>query len=303
MTNAIAQVEAARRALQMATKPFEAQTLRDKAMGIEHLARAAKDRDLEVQAAELRVRAERRLGEMLRDAPKNEGGRPGKVMTEAQLVDTLEKLGISRNHSSLCQRLAKVPADRFETYLSECREVSNPARAVSLIRPGRDDKMAVHHSCASEEHYTPAHIVSLVQACFGGTIDLDPCCNPGKPNVPAAKHYRLPQNGLKQPWHGNVYCNPPYGDAAADWVEKAITEFQDGRTESTILLLAARPDTNAFYALRDFPVCFIKGRLTFIGNTNPAPFPSVLIWVSEQPTDTFAGTFDEIGTVFVRWAP
>lgn len=302
MTTAIAKIDAARRALQLATKPFEVQGLRNQALGLEHYARVAKDRDLEVQAAELRMRAERRLGELLIEAPKNIGGRTGKVVTEGQLIETLEQLGISRNHSSLCQRLAKIPGERFESYLVECREVSNPARAVTLIRPGRDDKMAVHHSSASDEHYTPAHIVTLVQACFGGAIDLDPCCNPGKPNVQAAKHYRMAQNGLKQPWHGNVYCNPPYSDAG-EWVDKAITEFQEGRTDATILLLAARPETNAFHALRDFPVCFIKGRLTFIGNPNPAPFPSALVWVSEQSTDIFAAAFEEIGTVFVRWAP
>ncbi len=41
--------------------------------------------------------------------------------------------------------------------------------------------------------------------------------------------------------------------------------------------------------------------LTFVGNVNPAPFPSALFWLSEQPLDVFAATLDELGTTYLRY--
>jgi hypothetical protein len=52
--------------------PDEAKDIRDKAEAMRAYARQAKNKDLEVDAAEIRIRAERRLGELIR-AQKTEG--------------------------------------------------------------------------------------------------------------------------------------------------------------------------------------------------------------------------------------
>jgi hypothetical protein len=54
----------------------------------------------------------------------------------------------------------------------------------------------------STEHYTSQYILDAVIA-YMGAIDLDPCSNSKEiPNIPAARHYTIQDNGLVQPWEG-----------------------------------------------------------------------------------------------------
>lgn len=53
----------------------------------------------------------------------------------------------------------------------------------------------------------------------------------------------LGDNGLQQPWDGDVFCNPPYSEVSV-FVEKAIFELQERETcRSLTLLVGARSDT------------------------------------------------------------
>lgn len=78
----------------------------------------------ERHAAEIRVRAERKCGELLAEMPKNKGaayeGNPGK--SDARSPDittqTLEEMGISKRQSSEWQKLAAVPEEQFEAAMA-----------------------------------------------------------------------------------------------------------------------------------------------------------------------------------------
>lgn len=60
---------------------------------------------------------------------------------------------------------------------------------------------------ASDEWYTPPEIFTAL----GVRFDLDPC-SPGPGHwVPADRIYTKQDDGLKQPWHGFVFMNPPFG--------------------------------------------------------------------------------------------
>lgn len=161
---------------------------------------------------------------------------------------------------------------------------------------------AAHFSSESAEHYTPAHIVAAVDLCLGG-IDLDPCSNSRKDrNVPAAHVFTAEDDGLTRPWSGTVYMNPPYGSEIKAWVEKLIDEYEAGDVSAAIALVPARPDTAWFGAFANYPVCFVTGRLTFIGNDSPAPFPSALVYIGRDP-ERFSEVFEQIGVIRCRWAP
>src|SRR4030095_489748 len=144
--------------------------------------------------------------------------------------------------------------------------------------------MAVHFSSDTPEHYTPADILDAVIACLG-TIDLDPCSNSHEsPNVPATQHFTSADDGLSQCWHGKVFMNPPYGREIAKWIEKLCNEYEAGRVSEAIALVPARTDTDWWDQLVDGYkfVCFVHGRLTFIGNEEVAPFPSAVIYLGTE---------------------
>lgn len=164
------------------------------------------------------------------------------------------------------------------------------------------NKMAVHHSSKSNEHYTPKAILEAVVECLGG-IDLDPCSNSHcSPNVPATHHFTQEDNGLAQVWKGRVFMNPPYGNEVGPWVEKLVSEHEAGNVTAAISLVASRTDTQWFKRLRDYPCCFVEGRLKFVGSKDAAPFPSAIFYLGEDIA-AFHFCFSEIGDIWQRIEP
>ncbi len=139
---ALVKYEAARRALAAARATDEAKDIRDKAEAMRVYARQAKDRQLEVDAAEIRIRAERRLGELIRAQQETVGLAKGGGDTSTgtrkvpvQEPPTLAEAGISKKLSSRAQKLAAVPQDNFEELVGEWRgkaTASDSRIAVSL---------------------------------------------------------------------------------------------------------------------------------------------------------------------------
>lgn len=123
--------EAACRALAECKSVDEAKSWTDKAAAMQAYGRMAKDKTLEVDAAEIRIRAERRLGEMLA-ATKSDGGlNPAATLKRGSVVvdndhgkqaPKLADAGISKDLSSRAQKLAAVPAAEFEAELAAKRE-------------------------------------------------------------------------------------------------------------------------------------------------------------------------------------
>jgi phage N-6-adenine-methyltransferase len=162
-----------------------------------------------------------------------------------------------------------------------------------------EHRLAVHFSSASDDWLTPPHIIERVLQVLG-QIDLDPCADDDHdPNVPATRHFTIADDGLTQEWSGQVFLNPPYGRAIGDWVAKLVEEYTAGRVPQAIALLPARTDTAWFRLLRDFPLCFLYGRLNFSGHENGAPFPSVIVGLG-CPLAAFLSAFGDVGDVYCR---
>lgn len=158
---------------------------------------------------------------------------------------------------------------------------------------------AVHFSSTSNEWYTPARILDRARQVLG-TIDLDPASSTAaNKDVQATRFYTQDDNGLAQPWRGNVYMNPPYGDEIIQWVERLCTAYTSMEVESAIALLPARTDTKWFALLRDFALCFVRGRLKFSGSDQGAPFPSVVVYLGDD-YDKFIKAFGDIGDIYMR---
>ena len=122
--------EAACRALAECKSFDEVTKIVNQSEALKAYARMAKDRALEVDAAEIRIRAERRLGQMLTQQ-KAEGGLnkgaagigPIAVVTnDRNSPPTLAATGISKDLSSRSQKYAAVPDAEFEAELAAKRE-------------------------------------------------------------------------------------------------------------------------------------------------------------------------------------
>ena len=150
-------------------------------------------------------------------------------------------------------------------------------------------------SSESTEWLTPPKIISKVVNVFG-KIDLDPCADETK-LIPATNHYTKIDDGLSQFWYGRVYMNPPYGREIENWIWKLNFEYLNNRTVEAIALLPARVDTEWWMMLREYPVCFIHGRLKFSGHENSAPFPSAVVYLG-QNGNRFVDEFSRIGVCY-----
>ena len=155
------------------------------------------------------------------------------------------------------------------------------------------------------EWYTPPEILERVYRIM--PIDLDPASSP-QSTVLAKRYYTKQDDGLSQPWEGNIYLNPPYGREAAKWIDKLVTEYKANRTQQAILLIHAKTDTRWFNQLVDWTaamVC-IKGRLRFVSpegvRKNAGTFPSLVFLLSTNHSTRmrFFNEFSEIGTVWQR---
>jgi len=125
------------------------------------------------------------------------------------------------------------------------------------------------------EWETPRWLFDRLNKKFKFT--LDPCATPQ--NAKCKRYYTKKEDGLKQPWHGRVFVNPPYGREVSKWVRKAWEEVEEGNAEFVVMLLPARTDTSWFhnYCLKYGKIKFLRGRLKFSGTSSSAPFPSMLI--------------------------
>jgi hypothetical protein len=112
MSASLLKYDAARTALAEAHRVDEAKDIRDKAKALEVYARQAKDREMEQWVSEIRIRAERRTGELLREMAKHKGGNPNLSSVDDGLKK-LADLKITRDESSLWQKLAEIPAAEF----------------------------------------------------------------------------------------------------------------------------------------------------------------------------------------------
>jgi phage N-6-adenine-methyltransferase len=117
----------------------------------------------------------------------------------------------------------------------------------------------------------PAFIAQLEERF--GPLSLDVAA--AKHNTKAPNYYTRADDGLTQPWHGNVWCNPPYSDCGA-WVRKAWWEWnadRDYKPELIAMLLPANRVEQGWWQdhvepFRDRPgsplrVEFLRGRMRF----------------------------------------
>jgi hypothetical protein len=132
--------EAARTALAEAHRVDEVKDIRDKAEAMAAYARQAKDSELIQYATEIKVRAERRCGELLSTMEKNKGAQGiGKsaIPASERTPPTLAEIGLTHNESSRYQQLAAMPSEHFETAVATAKATAGEVTTAFMLREAK----------------------------------------------------------------------------------------------------------------------------------------------------------------------
>lgn len=128
--NELAHYDAACAALAAAVTTDEVMAIRTTAKGIEAVAKAAKNLDLEIDAVKLRVRAEAKLGDMLREAQSQgllRSGRPTSEEGNGSAAEPLTRvklreIGIDKKLSAYSQKLSGIGTQAVDAMLERFDE-------------------------------------------------------------------------------------------------------------------------------------------------------------------------------------
>jgi protein gp37 len=142
MSAALVKYDAARKALAAAHRVDEVKSIRDKAVAMQAYSRQAKDTTLITQATEIRMRAERRAGELLREMAERKERDTGKgnrnpVLKSQAATPKLADLGVSKTQSSRWQKLAALDDETFETKVASESERAYDDIARNLMKAAK----------------------------------------------------------------------------------------------------------------------------------------------------------------------
>lgn len=137
MSTSLVRYEAARTALAEAHRVDEVKDIRDKAEAMAAYARQAKDQELILWATEIKVRAERRAGEMI--LTERASGRMvsagGDRRSEIKVEQTsLKDYGISGDQGVRWTALAAMPAEHFEAAVATAKDTAGQVTTAFMLR-------------------------------------------------------------------------------------------------------------------------------------------------------------------------
>lgn len=162
--------------------------------------------------------------------------------------------------------------------------------------------MQAEQDPAKNDYATPPELWRRLAGPVDG-FDLDPCS--GAESTPIAPtRFTKEENGLEQPWHGDVFANIPWssnGDASAKekWLSKCRAEAKRDAVDSVVVLLPSDTSAGWFHehVLAAEVVCFYgPGRLSFEGADRNPSF-GLLIPVYGDDADAYRDVLSSIGAV------
>lgn len=310
MGGGLVRYDAACRALAEARSVDEVKDFRNKAEAMRAYARQAKNREMEADAAEIRFRAERRLGELMAMQRDTVGlapaGRPKEIgLQENPIIrpPTLAEAGIDKNLADRARKFAAIPETQFEGMVGEWRdriEAENERVTTNLLNAGEKHVRGTFGT-GENEWYTPDEFLVAARDVLG-KIDIDPASSEAaQAKVRASRYFTAADDGLTQEWHGRVWLNPPYAQPfIAQFVGKLIEEIGAGRTTAAIMLTHNYTDTDWFQraAHGADAICFTRGRVKFYNETAvAAPTQGQAFFYFGDDVAAFAKRFRSVGFV------
>jgi site-specific DNA-methyltransferase (adenine-specific) len=133
-----------------------------------------------------------------------------------------------------------------------------------------------------------------------GEFDLDACAS--AENALCPKFYTKEEDAIMQPWHGNVWCNPPYRHPGpAEIVQKCYRETHITKTaKQVVLLVNTAVDTRWFHQAfhQANHIWLFRGRIKFeapeqyFNNGSPRYTNSLIVFNQDDEHNGIIGYLD-----------
>lgn len=160
----LAVLEEATRMLAECRTVDEAKKVRDLAAAARVYAREAElGFEAENYASEIKLKAERRVGEILRQMAAQGERATGRPDKQSQPV-ILSDLGIEPNESSKWQRLADVPQREFDKYIETQKEAGQPITIAGVLR-GQTPQERVDAAAATKRLFVIYEALEALAEC------------------------------------------------------------------------------------------------------------------------------------------
>lgn len=298
--------DAACRALAEAKAIDEVKDLRDKAAALKAYAKQAGNKQLEVDAAEIRIRAERRVGQLMDEQRATVGLAKGRIRRGSELdprdetAITLEDMGIDKHLADRSRKLAKLPDERFEEIMAEHREQQATVTDSTFAKLTKG--VHVGQASGNDEWYTPPPFIESARKVMG-SIDTDPCSNAvAQAWIKARRFFTAETDGLKQKWQGNVWMNPPYSDPLVGEFTKRFVEQREAM-KAGITLTNNATETEWCQRLQDAcdGICLPSSRIRFYDHTGQprqTPLQGQIIMYFGPDLGKFLKEFRQYGQVY-----
>lgn len=129
MSVALVKFDAAKRALAEARSIDKVKDIRDKAEALRlYIRQQGEGLEMQNDIAEIKIRAERRAGELLAEMEKAKGGgdtSTGSRVEPVQEPPTLAQIGVTKQQSHRWQRAAHIPEEVFEQHVTEVKSAND----------------------------------------------------------------------------------------------------------------------------------------------------------------------------------
>ena len=250
--------------------------------------------------AEQVLDAETALGALIANMPEGQGARTDLELADSTVrkltkQEAVESIGLTVKQANRFEQLAANPdlVDRMKAEARKNGEIISRTAILKAISDNR--KPYIVNNSGNGDWYTPSCYTESARTVMG-SITLDPAsCAAANETVKADAYYSIEEDGLSQPWYGNVWLNPPY-NLISKFVSKLL---ESNDVQQAIILVNNASETQWFQTLmgKASAMVFHLGRLRFQRPTGErsAPMQGQVFFYIGNDSGNFLSEFRKYG--------